>query len=71
MSNQLSLCQNVLRAVQNVGRDGKNLDRDTWESLLKFVLNVSDTLLAPPSTPSKMKQNFKLKLSLVYSTFFN
>ena len=66
-ANQLTLCQNVLRAIQTVAKDGKNLNRETWESLLKFVLNVSDTLLAPPSSPSKYAKEL---LGLDVSTIF-
>ena len=56
-TNQLNLCQKVLRAIQLVAREGKGLDRETWDSLLKFVLNVSNILLAPPSTPSQLLAN--------------
>ncbi|CAK8674449.1 unnamed protein product [Clavelina lepadiformis] len=55
-NNQLTLCKTVLRAVQSLAHESNKLDRTTWESLLMFVLNVSDTLLAPPSLPNSLAE---------------
>lgn len=52
LNKQLAMCLSVLRTIQTVAHDGSNFDRDTWESLLKFTLSVSTTLLTPPSIPS-------------------
>ncbi|XP_031705975.1 ral GTPase-activating protein subunit beta [Anarrhichthys ocellatus] len=42
----ISLCQQVLCAVQSLARDSAVMSRDTWETLLNFLLCVNDTMLA-------------------------
>nr|CAB3265419.1 ral GTPase-activating protein subunit beta [Phallusia mammillata] len=51
-SNQLGLCNTVLKTIQSLSHDGKGFDRATWEAVLKFVIKVCDTILAPPSQPN-------------------
>ncbi|KAM8917363.1 ral GTPase-activating protein subunit beta-like isoform 2-T2 [Spinachia spinachia] len=41
-----SLCQQVLCAVQSLARDGAVMSRDTWETLLNFLLCINQTMLA-------------------------
>ncbi|XP_070758296.1 ral GTPase-activating protein subunit beta-like [Enoplosus armatus] len=46
----LSLCQQVLCAVQSLARDSTVMSRDTWETLLHFLLHINHATLAPPTT---------------------
>lgn len=46
----LSLCQQVLCAVQTLARDSAVMSRDTWQTLLRFLLRINHTMLAPPNT---------------------
>ncbi|XP_075869463.1 ral GTPase-activating protein subunit beta [Nelusetta ayraudi] len=50
----LPLCQQVLAAVQRVAREGTVLSRDTWETLLLFLLHVSEAVLAPPTAAEQL-----------------
>ncbi|XP_073323632.1 ral GTPase-activating protein subunit beta [Pagrus major] len=50
----LSLCQQVLCAVQSLARDSAVMSRDTWETLLHFLLRINHTLLAPPTTTEQL-----------------
>lgn len=43
------LCQQVLSAVQSLARGGAVMSRDTWETLLHFLLHINQVLLVPPS----------------------
>uniref|UniRef100_A0A665XA69 Ral GTPase-activating protein subunit alpha/beta N-terminal domain-containing protein n=1 Tax=Echeneis naucrates TaxID=173247 RepID=A0A665XA69_ECHNA len=45
----LSLCQQVLFAVQLLARESTTMSRDTWDSLLHFLLRINHALLAPPT----------------------
>lgn len=49
----LSLCQQVLCAVQSLARESTVMSRDTWETLLLFLLHINDAMLAPPTTTGK------------------
>ncbi len=49
VKRQAVLCHRVLRTVQDAAVESTVLTRETWESLLKFLLSINDTLLAPPS----------------------
>ncbi|XP_064621960.1 ral GTPase-activating protein subunit beta-like isoform X5 [Lineus longissimus] len=42
-------CHRVLRTVQHVANDSTIMTRETWETLLKFLLAINDTLLATPT----------------------
>ncbi|KAK2861578.1 hypothetical protein Q5P01_001111 [Channa striata] len=44
-----SLCQQVLCAVQTLARESSTMSRDTWESLLHFLLRINHAMLAPPT----------------------
>ena len=46
---QAVLCHRVLRRVQDVVQQSKTIDRETWETLLGFLLAINDALLAPPT----------------------
>lgn len=46
----LSLCQQVLYAVQSLARESAVMSRDTWETLLHFLLRINHAMLAPPTT---------------------
>lgn len=49
INRQAVLCHRVLRTLQQVAHESKTLERETWESLLLFLLAINDTLLAPPT----------------------
>ncbi|XP_068450692.1 ral GTPase-activating protein subunit beta-like [Clinocottus analis] len=42
----MSLCQQVLCAVQSLARDSAVMSRDTWETLLNFLLCINHAMLA-------------------------
>ncbi|XP_051249746.1 ral GTPase-activating protein subunit beta isoform X3 [Dicentrarchus labrax] len=46
----LSLCQQVLCAVQLLARESTVMSRDTWETLLHFLLRINHAILAQPTT---------------------
>ncbi|XP_074641925.1 ral GTPase-activating protein subunit beta-like [Tubulanus polymorphus] len=48
VKRQTVLCHRVLRTLQTVAPASNILSRETWEVLLKFLLAINDTLLAPP-----------------------
>ena len=39
----------MLRAIESVAKESAILTRDTWETLLKFLLAANDSLLSPPT----------------------
>ncbi|XP_038552371.1 ral GTPase-activating protein subunit beta isoform X2 [Micropterus salmoides] len=45
----LSLCQQVLCAVQSLARESAVMNRDTWETLLHFLLHINHAILASPT----------------------
>ena len=49
MKRQALLCHRVLRAIEAVAKESTILSRDTWETLLKFLLAANDSLLSPPT----------------------
>ncbi|XP_014219177.1 ral GTPase-activating protein subunit beta isoform X2 [Copidosoma floridanum] len=49
INKQAVLCHRVLRTLQQVARSSTNLERETWESLLLFLIGINDALLAPPA----------------------
>lgn len=49
INRQAVLCHRVLRTLQQIACESQILDRETWESLLVFLLAINDTLLAPPA----------------------
>ncbi|XP_011343434.1 ral GTPase-activating protein subunit beta isoform X5 [Ooceraea biroi] len=50
INRQAVLCHRVLRTLQQIARGPATLERDTWESLLLFLIGINDALLAPPAT---------------------
>lgn len=42
------LCHRVLRTLHKVAQTSKVLTRESWESLLLFLLAINEILLAPP-----------------------
>ncbi|XP_039292662.1 ral GTPase-activating protein subunit beta isoform X3 [Nilaparvata lugens] len=49
INRQAVLCHRVLRTLQQVAQLSTSMDRQTWETLLLFLLAINDTLLAPPT----------------------
>lgn len=45
----LSLCQQVLSAVRSLARESKMMNKETWETLLHFLIRINHTMLAPPT----------------------
>ena len=60
MKRQAVLCHRVLRTVQSAALESLLLKKDTWDALLKFLLSINDTLLAPPSQAGKLLSIFLL-----------
>ena len=52
-TTQVMLCHRVLRTIQTVATESIVMTRQTWEALLKFLLAVNDTILAPPLEPGQ------------------
>ncbi|GAB6026097.1 hypothetical protein CHUAL_012300 [Chamberlinius hualienensis] len=50
INRQAVLCHRVLRMLQKIARDSKILVRETWDTMLLFLLAINDTLLAPPTS---------------------
>ncbi|XP_037828195.1 ral GTPase-activating protein subunit beta isoform X9 [Lucilia sericata] len=49
INRQAVLCHRVLRTLQQTAQISQTMDRETWESLLLFLLAINETLLAPPT----------------------
>lgn len=49
INRQAVLCHRVLRTLQRIARGPITLERETWESLLLFLIGINDALLAPPA----------------------
>lgn len=49
INRQAVLCHRVLRTLQQVTHHSVIMERETWETLLLFLLAINDTLLAPPT----------------------
>jgi hypothetical protein len=52
----------VLRRVQDIARQSQILERETWESILGFLLASNDALLSPPTVKGKLYQLFLMKM---------
>jgi len=46
---QAVVCHRVLRRVQELAQQSQTMERETWDSLLSFLLAINDALLAPPA----------------------
>lgn len=52
VSRQAVLCHRVLRTIENIAQNPKNLmDNQTWDRLLALLLAVNDKLLSAPTEP--------------------
>ncbi|XP_071439557.1 ral GTPase-activating protein subunit beta isoform X3 [Hetaerina americana] len=49
INRQAVLCHRVLRTLQTLAQVSNRMNRETWESLLLFLLAINDTLLGPPT----------------------
>ncbi|XP_060069949.1 ral GTPase-activating protein subunit beta-like isoform X1 [Ylistrum balloti] len=49
VKRQALLCHRVLRCIEDVAEKSNVLTRDTWETLLRFLLAANDSLLSPPT----------------------
>ncbi|XP_052272276.1 ral GTPase-activating protein subunit beta-like isoform X2 [Dreissena polymorpha] len=49
VKRQALLCHRVLRTIESVAKESALLSRDTWETLLKFLLAANNSLLSPPT----------------------
>ncbi|KAJ8309231.1 hypothetical protein KUTeg_014105 [Tegillarca granosa] len=49
VKRQAVLCHRVLRTIEAVAIESAILTRETWETLLKFLLAANDSLLSPPT----------------------
>lgn len=45
---QAVFCHRVLRQIQAITKESTILSRESWETLLKFLLAANDSLLSPP-----------------------
>ncbi|XP_015257954.1 PREDICTED: ral GTPase-activating protein subunit beta-like [Cyprinodon variegatus] len=46
----LSLCKQVLCSVQSLARVSSLMSKETWETLLHFLLRINHAMLAPPTS---------------------
>ena len=49
VKRQAMYCHRVLRAIEEIATKSTILTRDTWETLLKFLLAANDSLLSLPT----------------------
>ncbi|KAL4239114.1 hypothetical protein ACF0H5_003817 [Mactra antiquata] len=49
VNRQAIMCHRVLRTIESVAKESAMLTRETWETLLKFLLAANDSLLSPPT----------------------
>ncbi|XP_053405362.1 ral GTPase-activating protein subunit beta-like isoform X3 [Mercenaria mercenaria] len=49
VKRQALMCHRVLRTIESVAKESAMLTRETWETLLKFLLAANDSLLSPPT----------------------
>ncbi|KAE8298980.1 Ral GTPase-activating protein subunit beta p170 [Larimichthys crocea] len=60
----LSLCQQVLCAVQSLARESHVMNRDTWETLLHFLLRINHAMLVSPTSTGGVSEQLSV-LSVV------
>ncbi|KAM3620922.1 uncharacterized protein V6R79_003686 [Siganus canaliculatus] len=66
----LSLCQQVLRAVQSLARESTMMNRDTWETLLHFLLRINQNILTPPaSAGAAFEQMSYLSMTVLFEVW--
>lgn len=49
VKRQALMCHRVLRTIEGVAKESAMLTRETWETLLKFLLAANNSLLSPPT----------------------
>ncbi|XP_034475061.1 ral GTPase-activating protein subunit beta isoform X5 [Drosophila innubila] len=49
IKRQAVLCHRVLRTLQQTAQISQHMDRQTWDTLLLFLLAINEILLAPPT----------------------
>ncbi|ALC37916.1 CG34408 [Drosophila busckii] len=49
IKRQAVLCHRVLRTLQQTAQCSQQMDRETWDTLLLFLLAINEILLAPPT----------------------
>ncbi|XP_041805769.1 ral GTPase-activating protein subunit beta isoform X3 [Chelmon rostratus] len=66
----LSLCRQVLCAVQSLARESTLMSRDTWETLLHFLLRINHAILARPTTTGGvLKQLSDLSMAVLFEVW--
>nr|XP_046241115.1 ral GTPase-activating protein subunit beta isoform X2 [Scatophagus argus] len=66
----LSLCQQVLCAVQSLARESAVMSRDTWETLLHFLLRINHGMLAPPITTGGVSEQLSdLSMAVLFDVW--
>ncbi|TDH13706.1 hypothetical protein EPR50_G00032890 [Perca flavescens] len=65
----LSLCQQVLLAVQSLARESAVMSGDTWETLLHFLLRINHNMLAPPTTTDVLEQLSHLSMAVLFEVW--
>ncbi|XP_039654300.1 ral GTPase-activating protein subunit beta isoform X2 [Perca fluviatilis] len=65
----LSLCQQVLLAVQLLARESAVMSGDTWETLLHFLLRINHNMLAPPTTTDVLEQLSHLSMAVLFEVW--
>ncbi|XP_037623458.1 ral GTPase-activating protein subunit beta-like isoform X3 [Sebastes umbrosus] len=66
----LSLCQQVLCAAQSLARDSAGMSRDTWETLLNFLLRINHTVLSPPTTTGGVSEQLShLSMAVLFEVW--
>ncbi|MEQ2188871.1 hypothetical protein GOODEAATRI_019433 [Goodea atripinnis] len=58
----LSICQQVLGSVQSLARETSVMSRETWETLLHFLLRINHIMLAPPAPAGGISDLFVVVL---------
>lgn len=54
INRQAVLCHRVLRSIQFTVQVSTKLTKDSWESILLFLLAINQMLLSPPSVPGSV-----------------
>ncbi|XP_034548760.1 ral GTPase-activating protein subunit beta-like [Notolabrus celidotus] len=66
----LSLCQQVLCAVQSLARESAVMSRDTWETLLHFLLRINHVMLAPPTSAGSLSDQLsELSMAVLFEVW--
>ncbi|XP_070848760.1 ral GTPase-activating protein subunit beta [Chaetodon trifascialis] len=66
----LSLCQQVLCAVQSLARESTLMSRDTWETLLHFLLCINHAMMAQPTTTGGVSEQLSdLSMAVLFEVW--